>query len=72
MYIVLELQNNGENNLSVLNWTFSKKEEAEAKYYTVLSVAALSQVPIHGAMLLQEGFGLLEQKSYDRLGSHEE
>ena len=60
MYIVLEIQIN--NDLTLLSWSFNNKNEAEAKYYTILSVAALSTIPKHGAVLLAEnGCTLLNQ-----------
>lgn len=61
MYIVIEMQNGiiGGNV-----WNYDSREEAESKYYTVLSVAAISEIEFHTAMLVtNEGF-VLECKCY--------
>ena len=65
MYIVTELQTNGETT-AVLNYTYTDKSTALQKYYTILSAAAVSQVEVHTAMIINE-IGLVEyRESFDR------
>lgn len=59
MYIVVELQTNDSGELGNLVWSFDKKEEAESKYYSVLSAAAMSNVPVHSAVVLDEQGSLI-------------
>lgn len=54
MYIVIEIQRNNEGVTTPLVFTFDTKAEAESKYYYVLSYAAVSNLPRHGAILLNE------------------
>lgn len=58
-YTVIEMQNGivGENV-----WTYNDINEAESKYHSVLAVAAVSNVPIHAAVILNEtGFSVRYQ-----------
>ena len=59
MFIVIELQTNDSGELGNLVWSFDKKEEAESKYYSVLSAAAMSNVPVHSAVVLDEQGSLI-------------
>lgn len=58
-YTVVEIQN-GIVGANV--WTYDAQEQAEAKYHSVLSVAAVSSVAVHTAMLVtEEGFTVAYQ-----------
>lgn len=58
-YIVLEIQKNSEGQISTIPYAFATETEALAKYYQILSVAALSGLKKHGAVILtDEGFSL--------------
>lgn len=55
-YIVIEIQTNGDV-VSNLSFSYDLKNEAEAKYHSVLAVAAVSQVPVHACVMYDnEGF----------------
>lgn len=63
MYIVIEIQTAA--TVSVLPFAFDNKQQAEAKYHQLLSVAATSSVPKHGAVMLT-GEGLfLKSECYE-------
>lgn len=65
MYIVTELQTNGETT-AVLNYTYTDKNVALQQYHTILAAAAVSQVEVHTAMIINE-IGLVEyRESFDR------
>lgn len=72
MYIVTELQTNGETT-AILNYTYTDKSVALQKYHTILAAAAVSQVEVHTAMIINE-IGLVEyRESFDhRLDSQGE
>lgn len=52
-YIVIEFQSDGEHT-NILTNSYAHRNEAESKYYTILSVAAVSNVLQHGAFLLDD------------------
>ena len=61
MFIVIELQGNGETVANIVT-THATQAEAESKYHLVLSAAAISNVPVHAAVMLsEEGFPMLHQ-----------
>lgn len=65
MYIVTELQTNGEVT-AVLNDTYTDKSLALQKYHTILASAAVSEVQVHTAMIVNE-VGLVEyRETFDR------
>ena len=52
MFIVIELQTNADGSVSNLVWAFSSKEQAFSKYHAILSAAAVSTLPVHAAVIL--------------------
>jgi hypothetical protein len=57
MYIIIELQKNAEGHVSNIVTEHPTKDEAESKYHSVLSAAAVSKVPVHSAIIVsEEGF----------------
>lgn len=62
MYAVLELQKDA--TLTALVDTFIERPQAEQRYHTVLSYAAVSSVPIHTVLLINEEGHVLKQDSY--------
>ena len=60
-YTVIEMQN-GVVGANV--WTYDTINAAEAKYHTVLSVAAVSAVEVHSAALLNESGLCVKHESY--------
>lgn len=62
MYIVLELQTDGSTT-SLLPTAFENKNEADNKYHTILATAAMSNLRIHSAAMIDE-FGYLMKSDY--------
>lgn len=57
MFIVIELQKNAEGVVSNIVTSHETLPEAESKYYSVLAAAAVSQIPVHSAIIVsEEGF----------------
>ena len=65
-YIVSEIQTDSENNVAILNWQFNSINEADSKYYQILSVAAVSSVPTHAAMIFTNEGVKVKSQSYSR------
>lgn len=56
-YIVIELQKNKEGVVSNIVTSHNTLAEAESKFYTILSYAAVNDVPVHSAIIVsEEGF----------------
>lgn len=62
MYFVLEIQINETG--AILPYTFDNQADAEAKYHSILAVAAKSTVPKHSAVLMAENGITLKKESY--------
>lgn len=61
-YIVIEIQTNSEGVVSWLVDSFNDINAAESKYHTVLSFAAVSNLPVHACVMLSnEGFYIKHQ-----------
>lgn len=52
MYIVIEIQTT-DTVATIVN-AYDNRNEAEQKYHMILSAAAVSQVPKHGAVMLTD------------------
>ncbi len=66
MYIVIELQTNTDGSVSNFVWAFNTLPEAEAKYHSVLSFAATSALPVHGAVILRNDGLQMAAQAYKR------
>ena len=63
-YIVLEITRNAEGNIAVYPSAKETQAAAEKKYYEILTRAADSNSPVHGAMLLGAECFEIESKCY--------
>lgn len=62
MYIVIELQKNEKGAVSNIVTDYATLPEAESKYHTILAAAALSELPVHSAIIVsEEGFPVMHQ-----------
>jgi len=62
MYIVVELQKNTEGLVSNIVTSYNTLAEAESKFYSILAAAAISNVPVHSAIIVsEEGFPVKHQ-----------
>ena len=63
MLIVIEIQTSGES-VSTLTWKYDNLADAEAKWHSVLAVAAKSDFAEHGAVILTSSGTLVKSESY--------
>ena len=63
-YIVLEIQKSAQGAVSTLATTYDDKPHADAGYYSLLAVCALSGLPKHGAMLIGENGNTIKSEMY--------
>lgn len=63
MYIVLEIQTFADGSVATLPPTIkATRDEAESVYHSILSFAALSDLPMHAAILMtNEGKEIMHQ-----------
>ena len=52
-FIVLEIQTNTEGEVSTLVNAYDNQNEARNKYHTILAAAALSNLPVHTAVIMR-------------------
>lgn len=64
MYIVIELQKTKEGHVSNLVTEHATLAEAESKYHSVLAYAAISDIPVHSAVILSEEGFCVNSKCY--------
>ena len=58
-YVVIEIQNMSDGGMATPAYSYSDLNSAEAKYHTILAVAAKSALPKHACILMSdEGFPL--------------
>lgn len=63
-YIVIELQTNADSTVGNIVNTYSSREEADARYHTILAAAAISEVPVHAAVLMTSNGNALRNECY--------
>lgn len=63
IYYVIELQTYLEAG-STIPYTFTDRNQAEAKYHDILRAAATSEVPKHGCILMNADAFLLKSEMY--------
>ena len=64
MYIVIELQKNTEGQVANIVTEHANLAEAESKYHAILSVAAVSEIPVHSAIIVSEEGVPMQWKCY--------
>lgn len=63
IYYVIELQTTATG--SCIPFAFNDKADAEAKYHSLLAVAAKSDVPKHGVILVNADGFVIKSEVYD-------
>lgn len=64
MFIVIELQKTGDQVAHIVT-THATSQEAESKFHTVLGFAAVSEVDVHSAVLIDDKGQFYRTESYD-------
>lgn len=68
MYLVIEIQTFADDSISTPAYAYDALEKAWSKYYGVLSAAAISKLPVHAAVLVDNCGYLIDSKAF----KHEE
>lgn len=62
MYIVLEIQTS--NTVATIVNSYEDRNQAESKYHQILTAAALSSVPKHSAVLMNDEGQTIKDETY--------
>lgn len=65
MFIVIELQTNSDGTLGNFVWTYSSLPEAESKFHSVLAAAAVSELPKHACVIMNEEGRCFRSQCYE-------
>lgn len=63
MFIVMEIQK-GVSVSTIVN-TYETRNQAEQKYHTVLAYAAVSDVPQHSAVMLNDNGSYIKSETFE-------
>ena len=63
-YLVVEIQKWNNGQLAQSTTVHGSRQEAEQKYHEVLMYAAVSEVNVHSAAMLDETGGLIKNETY--------
>lgn len=63
-FLVIEIQKNDQGVVSNIVTAYSDKRHAESAYYTILAAAALSNLPVHTAMVIDDMGNTYHKESY--------
>ena len=64
IYLVIELQTNADGTVGNIVTKYDNLPEAEAKFHNILSFAAVSELPVHSAVILDNTGMTIAQRSY--------
>lgn len=64
-YVVIELQTNSDGTVGTLTNAYTNRSQAEQAYHTILAAAAVSSLPVHAAVMLQNDGLLVHQDAYE-------
>ena len=65
-YLVIEIQKTGDTVGNIVT-AYTNRNEAESKYYAVLSAAAVSSVEKHACSLLTEDGASIRNEAYEHV-----
>lgn len=63
MLIVMEIQKS--TNVSTIVTAHETRSEAEQKYHTVLAYAAVSNIPVHSAVMISDNGDFIKTESFE-------
>lgn len=72
MYFVIETQAQTDGTGQALVTTKTDRNEAESEYHRILQFAAISAVPYHGAIIIDEECVPILHKAYDHTEEDED
>lgn len=71
MYIIQEMQTNGNQTALVPAATFTDRNEAESNFHMKLGAAAISAVEVHTVVMFDEYGNVIKRDYYEHLSEGE-
>lgn len=72
MYIILEMQTNGDTTALTQPLSYKDPNKADSAYYQKLAAAAISSVPVHTITMLDEHGRLIRSDYYEHIPAEPE
>ncbi len=69
VYLVIEIQSTNDTAANIVN-SYDVRSDAESKYHSILAAAAVSEVPVHTAVLITDTGKTLKNESYSHGGDN--
>lgn len=66
-YLVIEIQKYDSGAMSTPTYAYDNQNSAEAKYHSILASAAVSALPVHSAVLMNEAGFVIKNQSYSHI-----
>ena len=64
MYIVIELQTINDSQVANVVTAYTEQKVAEQKYHTILAAAAVSALPCHAGVMMDEKGRMIKSEYY--------
>lgn len=64
IYIVIEIQTNADGTIGNLVYSYTNINDAESQYHRILAAAAISNLPTHAAIMLNNYGDMLKNGVY--------
>lgn len=71
-YLVMEIQKWDTGAVQTPTYAYDNINSAEAKYHSILATAAVSSLPVHSCVLLNESGFCIKSQSYNHEAEAEE
>ena len=68
MIIIQEIQTSGTQTTLTPTVTFTDRNQAEARFHTILAAAAVSTVEVHTVLMYDEYGNVVRREFYEHLG----
>lgn len=70
-YLIIEIQTSADGNVATIVTEKDNLNEAFSVFYSVLSAAAVSSVPLHAAVLMTNNGAAIKREVFDHTGVSE-
>ena len=64
-YILIELQTNADGTVGNIVTAYDNLDQAESAWHSVLAAAAISSLPVHAAVLINNRGEVVESRHYE-------
>ena len=68
-YILIELQTNADGTVGNIVTAYDSYDQAESAWHSVLAAAAVSTLPVHAAVLINNCGEVVESRHYEHGGA---